>query len=308
MIELVNETKYPQANEILRGVIGLLTLAFRQRVRAVYLMGSYHQETAVSRSDLDLLIIFKGRVTEAEQNRCRQLGRYATRISPIRIDVVPRGETQLRQTGLTGAKLSSLLLFGDDIVQSLPWEPLSSYLPQLVAGCSSTIRELRGNAVALSYPLVAPDPADEFLGYTRFGWYTGLETRSGTRNLVNWALLAATTLVVWQSGQRVSSKKEAIQLYRTHIGDEWGDFLAELFTRAKMEWAYGVPETAEGRQQLRKLCQQNLLFETFFWGKIRPYLRQQLSNPDPALQMMARQRLQEIVYEGNLPITRYGIT
>lgn len=50
-ISLLDSTNNPQADEILRGVIGICEMVFSERVRAYYLVGSYQGGTAVARSD-----------------------------------------------------------------------------------------------------------------------------------------------------------------------------------------------------------------------------------------------------------------
>ena len=107
---------------------------------------------------------------------------------------------------------------------------------------------LYGYAEQLAYPFSYPDPTSEFYGYEKYGIYTANGVKPGTRTLLNWALLAATTLVIMQTGQRVHAKGHAVTQYQQLIGDEWATFLTELYRKGKLEWGYDVPKTAVSRQ------------------------------------------------------------
>ena len=291
-ITLQYETTDPQVNEILRGVLGVYEMMFPERIRGYYLIGSYLETTAVGLSDIDLYAIFKGDFVGDEQEQCRQLRHYCSQISPLRVDLVPRSEHQLQQTGVTNLKLASALLYGEDVRDTIPLEPLDVYLPQVLSACSYEWRVFYGSPPNLSHPFQHPDPAGEFLGYERYGFESPAGYQQGVRTLVNWVMMAANGLLVMQAGQRSRSKGHAVAQYRTHIGDEWSNFLAAVYKWCKLEWGYAVPTTAVARQQLRDLCQQNLAFANHFWTVVRPYLTQRAREGNE----IARRILTEITY------------
>jgi hypothetical protein len=295
-IGLLNSTNNPQADEILRGVIGICEMTFPERVRAYYLVGSYQEGTAVTRSDLDLCLVFKDEATDEEKQQVAALGRHCTRLSPIRTDLSGQGETELRQSGVTGLKLRSLLLYGQDIRDSLPLEPLSVYLRQAVQGYFFYLRMLRGHAERLLYPVHYPDPQGEFYGYERWGIYTGQDVQPGTRTLINGLALGATVLVGLLAGHHTGSKLAAVRLYQELVGDEWATFLTELYERCKQQWGYELPETAEERAHLRQLCRQSVAFENHVLAHCRNFLLAELCSGDEAGRYEANARLGEVIY------------
>ncbi|MCL5998358.1 MAG: nucleotidyltransferase domain-containing protein [Chloroflexi bacterium] len=69
---LHNTTGQSQVDNLLRGLIGLCELAFPQRVRAYYLVGSYADGSAVGGSDVDVRIVFRDDFREELQQRDRE--------------------------------------------------------------------------------------------------------------------------------------------------------------------------------------------------------------------------------------------
>lgn len=68
-LPLLTSTGSQRVDAILRGTIGLLELAFPDRLRAVYLSGSYADGTATTGSDIDGLVVFKGVLGSADGSR-----------------------------------------------------------------------------------------------------------------------------------------------------------------------------------------------------------------------------------------------
>jgi hypothetical protein len=62
--ELIESTGDRQCDKIAQGVIGIFEGAFPGRVRGFYLRGSHASDTSIASSDLDLLIVFKDRITD----------------------------------------------------------------------------------------------------------------------------------------------------------------------------------------------------------------------------------------------------
>ena len=59
-LTLCATTGVAAVDQIIRGVIGLVELAFPARVRGYYIQGGYADGSAVPASDIDMRIVFKG--------------------------------------------------------------------------------------------------------------------------------------------------------------------------------------------------------------------------------------------------------
>lgn len=251
-----------RADQLIEAVLKLIDLVFPGRVRACYLVGSYAEGTAVPHSDIDLIIVFKGDCLPGEADHLRQLRQIASQLAAIRLDLAPRGEADLLAHGSTGLKLAGKLIFGEDIRDQIPWEPIDHYQQDARQAFLTYQREIRGETNDVSWPVTAPDPSGEFCGYEKFGiWHGGDQFEPGTRLLINLVCIGATVSLVFLHGERAGSKGQAIEKYRQLIGDEWGDWLAELYQLAKLELQYEIPEETAVRHRLRRLIQKTPEFE-----------------------------------------------
>jgi hypothetical protein len=272
-VELVYSTREPEIDTLLQGIIGLLELIFPGRVRAYYLIGSAAEGTMVYGSDLDLIVVFKGDFQGNEADLCRQVRHYGSLISPVRLDLAPRCEAQLIQNGATGLKLAAVLLYGDDILDQIPLEPLPQLRQDAINGFVYYLRALRGLPSPLQYPLAYPQPDDDFFGYATSGiWRGGDRYEPGTRLLINAVTLGAALRLLLATGQRSGSKVETIRLYREHINDQWVTWLSGLYEQCKLQWRYRVPEAPLERGQLRSLLQPTLAFENDVLRRCQPYI------------------------------------
>ncbi|MCA9917104.1 MAG: nucleotidyltransferase domain-containing protein [Anaerolineales bacterium] len=260
-------------NRLIDATINLVELVFPERVRAYYLTGSYAEGTAVSHSDLDMVIIFKESFQPSEADRLRQLRRHASQLAPVRLDLTPKCEADLMANGATGLKLSGKFLAGEDILPQIPLEPIAQYQTDCFAAFLAYQREIRGEPENLPLRITAPDPAGEFFGYEKFGiWHGGNQFEPGTRLLINLTSIGATVSLACLHGERAGSKWQAIQKYQQLIGDEWGDWLADLYQLAKVELGYGLPVETAVRLRLRHLIQKTADFENLILkrSKIAP--------------------------------------
>ncbi len=67
-IALSSKTADPQIDAMLRGMIGIHEMVFPMRVRAYYLVGSYHTGHTVPASDLDIVVVFRGSFLPGEES------------------------------------------------------------------------------------------------------------------------------------------------------------------------------------------------------------------------------------------------
>ncbi len=260
-----------RADQLIAAVLSLINLVFPGRVRACYLIGSYADGTAVPHSDLDLIVIFKGECLPDEADRLRQLRQIASHLASMRLDLPPRCEADLLTNGSTGLKLGGKLVFGDDIREQIPWEPIEQYQQDARQAFLNYQHDIRGKPDAILRPIIAPDPAGEFYGYEKFGiWHGGDQFEPGTRLLINLVCIGATVSLAFLHGARAGSKRQAIELYQEHVGDEWGGWLAELYQLAKVELGYEIPGDTAVRHRLRHLIAKTPDFENLVWSRCNP--------------------------------------
>jgi hypothetical protein len=105
---------------------------------------------------------------------------------------------------------------------------------------------LRKAAEHLTFPLSYPDPDGEFFGYDQWGLFYGdpYGYGPGIRTLVNAVTMNATAIVALKAGQQVGKKSLSVGAYRRYVGDEWSDFLEQVYTTCKAQWQYQLPERA----------------------------------------------------------------
>ena len=297
-IDLHASTGKPQIDAILRGLIGIYQTVFPARLRCVYVIGSYRDGSAVPGSDLDVGIVFTESLNEEELAQFRQVNKSVALISPARLDcgtVNPERFTH----GIPAGLKKALVVYGENVFAEMPLEPIERALRRGMSNTFHSLYVLRQRDETLIYPLGYPDPAGEYYGYEKWGTYLGERTFGpGVRSLVTSVTLMATCLVMLQAGQRVASKQESISAYQTYVGDEWTDFVEQIYTQCKEVWLYQLPESAEARQQFHGLCGRMLDFENLFLGRCRELILSDLMHSDKTIQEMALYRLKRIAYPG----------
>ena len=295
-LALCTTTGDRRADTLLQGTIGVLETCFPDRVRGYYLVGSYANGSAVATSDLDLVVVFKHAFEGDEPARCRHLAYSCSLISPVRIDVAPRCETELFQTGSVSLKLASQLLYGDDIRAFVPLEPLEEYLPQVLSGFFFYTAMLRGTQARLVYPVDYPEANAAFYGYERWGLYLADQVAVGLRTLVNSTTLAATFLVGLYTARHVGSKRDAVEMYKVTVADAWADLLEDVYVKCKQRWSYRIPDTPAEQADLRGLCQRSLEFENYALEQCRGYILKVLANGKDHLKIAVAQSLKKITF------------
>lgn len=130
------------------------------------------------------------------------------------------------------------------------------------------LRQVEKVALPLSYP----QPAGEFYGYDQQQLPPGNAKQHNIKKLVTSVCWMATVLIAWHAGKTVTGKRESVQLYRTHVHDEWAPFVEEVYERGHDQWHYLVPQEPAERQQLRDLCARTLAFENYYLHQYKQYL------------------------------------
>lgn len=272
-------TSDTRLNQRLAALVNILELIFPERIRAYYLSGSVLNRTMVKHSDLDVITVFKGEFADGEADKLRAVRRYLTELSDIRYDIVPRCEAKLKQNGVTGLKLATEFLYGKDIRDEIPLEPLEKFRRDVLNGFVYYARELRGNVDCLNYPVNCPNPADFYYGYADYGNWDGTGYTAGTRIILSCITLGATASVLQETGARCIGKMDAVQQYQKTIGGRWGDWLAELFELCKLEWGYELPTTTTAQKKLQTLLGQMADYENAILEAFRDVLTAEMDIP-----------------------------
>lgn len=258
-----------QADEVIRTVVESFTHHFPDRIRAVYLIGSYADGTAVALSDLDLIVVFQDHLRDDEKKRAAEVADLCAANSPIRLDITPRAENEIETMYAVirvGLKHGSVLVYGQDIRDQMTLPSIEEYIKDVTAGALFFIARLHDIERVETLPLDYTDACDEFFGYTRkrfAEWYPP-EVQAGTKELVATVSRIATATVAKRTGKYVGSKGEAVRLYNELMGEPWGSYVVQVMQRCKHDWGYLIPENDFERLELAELCRQMRRFENEF--------------------------------------------
>lgn len=286
-------------DRIVEGVIGIFEQVCPDRVRGYYLRGSYATGTWTDGSDLDMFIVFSGRMERAEADQARRLAGHCARLSPVLLEIIVVSEHQLaQQANLVVAldlKLASRLVHGGDIRGDLPEFQADRYVRAVVGTPYQIYVYPAQRDGALAYPLRHLDPDGAFYGFDQ--WPVpdpgGTEVPS-TKLLVGTVCWTATALVALRAGVYVGDKTAAVTLYREHIADEWTDLVADVYQWCRNRWRYRVPSAEPDRRRLREWCDRTLAFQNHFLGHYRHFLLAELRSGEPERQALAARRLAEV--------------
>ena len=305
LLPLLISTGDNRADSILSGAITLWECLFPQRIRGYYLNGSHANATATPTSDLDLTILFKGHYRDqAESDLAQELCKSIEALHPATfVDMGYLSEDSLQQPDRVSIALqlkrSSCLIYGEDIRDQISASPDARYVRDSMHIPYFGSRYGRPQLEVLTFPLDYPDPNGRFYGYD--GWSlpsAGDTEQAGTKMLVVIVTRIATASVALRSGQYVGTKRESVDLYRTHIGDDWTDLVEQVYQACKERWQYRIPRRKGDQEQLRTLCQCALGFENHFYALYRSYLLEELYASQREDQLRAVERLGQIIYPG----------
>jgi hypothetical protein len=297
MAELSFRTGAEAVDQCLDLIVAALRAAFGERLRGIYLVGSYAVGEAVPASDIDLLTLFKGRQGADEQARFAEVRQACKERCAFVLDMTSQGEERLLAVGGVWFQTASRLLAGDDIRPLVPRKPVESHARDLMHSVAPLLARVRGDPRALTLPLAFPEPAGPLRGYDRRQVRVGGVARSvGTKDLVSNTLAIASALTLRAAGRYVGEGRKADipREYRRQIGDEWVGLVEAVFERCRLRWGYGVPGGAAERAELRALCEGVLGFENHFIDRYREFLAQELRHDDPAVARRAAQAMERL--------------
>lgn len=300
-LSLVGMTEDLHVNAVLYGFIGLCQLTFPGRLRAVYLLGSHATSEAVTDSDIDLVLVFKERFQEGEQERCAKFRHFVGPLARFPLDSSAVDEARLLEQGEVNLKLSSVLLAGEDLRERIPLMAMDRWLRYCMHRPYMFIERARARADGepLRFPLGYPDPRGELYGYDhREAMDARGELHRGFKELVTLACRLATAEVARKAEKHTASKQDAIDAHRKHVNDAWTPLFEDIYACRK-RWGYRVPEAAADREHLRALCARMLEAENHFLAGYRDYLLEEARRGELADRVLAIQRLGEIIYPGD---------
>jgi predicted nucleotidyltransferase len=296
---LLTSTGDPHIDQILRGVIGLVELLFPERVRSYYITGSYADGTAVPTSDLDVMIVLKDSATRDELDKIFGIADQISLLSPMFLDLEGIGEDQLLSKGYF-LKFASLLLYGDDIRDAIQTPDMDDYVRSCMHNSPIYfMTDVARRQPVVTYPLDYPDRMAEFYGYD----YNPLEDHQDTKVLMAIIGHAATAIVALKSRQFVGTKSQCLSMYKEHVHDEWTDLLTEVYTVCRNTWSYRIPENAEDRRRLRRVCSRTLKFENHFLKLYRSYLLTELYSSDDRNKLKAIEMLGKVIYPDKMVLS-----
>ncbi|HKT39984.1 MAG TPA: hypothetical protein VJR48_16545 [Ktedonobacterales bacterium] len=294
-VELIASTGSTRMDGVVRRLIAEIHTVLPGRLRAVYVLGSYADASAVSTSDLDLELIIAGRLRKDERVRIQAiLADYASSTEG-ELDIGCADEDTLQAGVSPTLKLGGRLLWGINVCQTLDLMPLAAWTRDRMHTSYWRLFGLFSRPLPLSAPLDYPDPADEFYGYARR--LTRLpdgHTVAGTRDLMRAVGWMATALVAYQAGQYIATKRACASMYREYIGDQWSDLLDELAVWVRGDWQYRIPADPEERSRLRAICARTLGFENHFLRVYRDYALAELRSADPTGRQMTIEILRRV--------------
>ena len=282
----------PQVEMILQGIVGIAELVFPDRIRSYYLTGSYADDTAVSASDLDLLLVFKERITEDERNAIWDLSDNTSLLAPMFLDLEGVGEDQIAQKGVQ-LKLASHCIYGEDIWPNVQLPPMNDYIREWMHDhpLHFMMRLARGQESIL-YPLDFPDPNDPYMGYGK----NPIESKKDTKLLTAIVGQIATAIVIHKAHVYVPTKGDCLTLYREHVNDEWVDFIGQVYKVCRNQWEYQIPDEPSKQEELQNICKRTLDFENYFLLVYQGYLLSELKKEDEVARLKAIKKSGEVMY------------
>jgi hypothetical protein len=286
-------------------IVSTIQGEFADRLRAIYLAGSYAYGTPVAANDLDMHIITTdaGRSDDAEridrlESVCSILAATKVDLMLCSLDRLLRDDEQTYLLRLT-LKTDAIFVAGDDVRDQITLPQLDHYQRWISRAPFINSAHVLRQTNQLTYPLDYPDPSGEFYGYDlRRTDNVYSPTGRGTKDLVSLICWTATARLAIDACEYVGSKAASIQRYQECIHDEWNPFIGAVYETCRSQWGYLVPERKADRAFLRELCHQTLAFENAYIARYRDFVLEQIDTGDAAIQSMMRDRLHEMVYPG----------
>jgi hypothetical protein len=299
-ILLLNTTHNKQIDDILKTTIATFEDVFPQRMRGYYIEGSYANESDVSTSDVDLLLIFKDAFTdEQEQAKAEEIVKQCVSLSEVEMDIQLIEEEYLYKVGMQPMlKMGSMVIYGEDIREKLPLMSLQEWTRDRMHTSYWRTVDLFNRPFVVTYPLTYPDQDGEFFGYDqrklRLADGSEVNCTCDLIRLIGWS---ATAILAFKAGQYVARKSDCPKLYGMYIADERTAVLYDLYTLCRGRWNYLIPADQGERRLLRLICTRTLVFENHFLLIYKDFLLRELRSNDVEGKLQALWVLRKIPYK-----------
>jgi len=275
-LQLANSTNTPEVDAVLAGTIGIFFTCFPDRIRAAYITGSYAFGTAREDSDLDLFFVFKEPLQGPDYKKVNQLRDYCQQLTPLSLDYKACDEPSLLRSGMPMLEKGSLFLYGEDIKEALPDEPVG-FQYWAMHTPFALLSRARRNPPYLKYPIQSPKPEEPLGGYdSRKGRLPDGTYVPTTKMLYTNCLAIGMALIGERCGTFTFKPDLAIR-YREVMGDEWSDYIDEIYRVTVQEQVYAIPQEPAARERLVGQCKRMLDFENHFLDVYRQYLLKEIS-------------------------------
>jgi predicted nucleotidyltransferase len=297
-IALLTSTGAARIDQALRDSIVLIEQLLPDRVRGYYLVGSYAYGEAQPSSDVDLVVVLKDELGQADRQQFVAARAECKRISVVPLDISLESEAKLLRVGGVWFQTASLLVYGEDIRPRIPRKPVANHIRDVMHALVPLLARVRGNPALLTFPLDYPDPAGMVYGYDARYSDSNDPQYTPTKDLVTNVLAAANALTLLTAQRYVGSgkKSDIPRQYTIWIGDQWTTLVEEIVELCRIRWGYRMPEAEADIAHLRGLCQQALGFENAFLQRYRDFLLADLQSDHAAAQLFAVQRFGQILY------------
>ena len=298
-ITLVNSTHNASIDAALCEIIALLNTRFPDRIHSYYIEGSYADNSRITTSDIDLLIIFKGNfANEQERTETEALALRCAAPYAFELDVIALNEQSLSGGISPNFKMGSLLLYGQDIRSQIPLISLIEWTrDRMHSSCWRTVHLFNRPSI-ITYPLDYPAPSAEFYGYDarKLRLSDGQEVNC-TRDLIRLVGWSATAIIAFKAGRYVARKSDCHKIYQECFQDGWDQLLQDLYAQCRGRWNYLIPEDSEERKMLRAICERTLAFENHFLCIYKKFLLAEFPSADEQALLHTLWVLSQIVFQ-----------
>src|SRR5260370_13133050 len=106
---------YPQVDSVVQEVIQVYEQHFPGQIAAYYIEGSYADQTFLTTSDIDLVIIFRSRFADADARHMAEQTWTSNQVSTQEVDITVVDEDSLREGVRPNLKLGGRLIYGQDV-------------------------------------------------------------------------------------------------------------------------------------------------------------------------------------------------
>jgi predicted nucleotidyltransferase len=262
----INSNPSPgNADALISRIANALLVAYRTRLRSIYLLGSRASGTNLVTSDIDLGLIFSGSFSLGQRNEIWDFVKAIADKDSLMVDLVLLDEYDLRK-GVRPYAKNGKLIAGEDTLADCNLLPKEELVAHYAYSALYYVWLIRNKPNHLEFPIGYPDRNSEFMGYeTRGIWVGRTEFRAGFNTLVNLGTSLAGYQLAALKSEFVASKMLILDRYQACFpADSWGEFLKELLYLGRIKYGGLIPVDSGDRARLSSLCRRMIDFENLF--------------------------------------------